>query len=116
MLGNGIMLMCNGSGNNSEGSKHGGEGNGIGSHGAIGGVAELGGRCACCMCALVGAVERCIVCVACFLPNLPLGSLCWGVEPPPTDWHSSTLHGWGVKVPLAEDWDNWGLGGLGKKC
>ena len=50
----GIMLKCKGRGNSSDGLKHGGEGNGIGSHAAIGGVAELGGSCACCMCTLLG--------------------------------------------------------------
>ena len=56
MWGKGIMLKCNGSGNSSEGLRHGGEGNPIGSHAASGGVAELVGVCACCMCTLLAWV------------------------------------------------------------
>ena len=53
MLGNGMMLKCNGSGNSREGSNHGGDGT-TGNHAAIGGVAELMVGCACCT--LVAAV------------------------------------------------------------
>jgi hypothetical protein len=60
MLGNGIMLKCNGSGNSSEGSKHGGEGNPIGNQAAVGEAGTLSVGCACCMCKLLGGVERCM--------------------------------------------------------
>ena len=106
----GIMLKCKGRGNSSDGLKHGGEGNGIGSHAAIGGVAELGGSCACCMCTLLGGEARGIgVCfgsfspLACFLQNLPLSLSCFG----------EGLGVGGVRVPGP---GVWALGGMGRKC
>ena len=57
MWGSGIMLNCNGNGNNDEGPSHGGEGNAVGEATGIGDIAEVRVRCACCMCTLVGDVS-----------------------------------------------------------